>query len=70
MTPHPYLYEKLLAAHHTQIQHDIQQSRVLAHVGRRTLVQSIVSSLGTLMIVLGYYLQRKGQRSGASFHSS
>ncbi len=71
MTPHPYLYEKLIATRHAQIQHDLQQSHMLAHVGpRRTLVRSTVGSIGTLMIVLGSYLQRMGQRSGASFHSS
>jgi hypothetical protein len=71
MTPHPYLYEKLIATHHAQIQHDMHQSRMQAHaVKRRTLVRSIVGRLGTLMIVLGSYLQRTAQRSGASLRSS
>ena len=70
MTPHPYLYEKLIAVRHAQIQHDMHQSR-MAHAGqRRTLVRSTVGSLGTLMIVLGSCLQRTAQRSGASLHSS
>ena len=71
MIPHPYLYEKLIATHHAQIQHDMQPSRMQAHAGqRRILVRSIVGSLGSLMIILGSYLQRTGQRSGASLHSS
>jgi hypothetical protein len=71
MTPHPYLYEKLIATRHAQIRHDMQQSRMQAHTGRRrTLVRSTVGSLGTLLIALGSQLQRTGQRSGASLHSS
>jgi hypothetical protein len=70
MTPHPYLYEKLLATRHAQIQHDMHQSRI-AHAGqRRTHVRSTVGSLGTLMIVLSSYLQRTAQRSRASLHTS
>ena len=70
MTPHPYIYEKLNASRHAQIQHEMYQSR-MAHAGqRRTLVRSTVGSLGTLMIVLGSYMQRTAQRSGASLHSS
>ena len=70
MISHPYVYEKLNASRHAQIQHDIHQSR-MAHDGqRRTLVRSTVGSLGTFMIVLGSYLQRTAQRSGASLHSS
>jgi len=71
MTPHPYLYEKLIAARHAQIQHDMQQSRMQAHAGkRRTLVRHTVGRLGTLLIELGSQLQRIGQRSEASLHSS
>jgi hypothetical protein len=66
-----YLYEKLVAKRHAQIQHDMRQIRMQAHTGqRRTLVRSTVGSLGTLMIELGSHLQRAGQRSGASLHSS
>jgi hypothetical protein len=61
MIPHPYLYEKLIATRHAQIQHDMQQSRMQAHAEqRRTLVRSTVGSLGTLLIVLGSHLQRTG----------
>ena len=71
MTPHPYLYEKLLVERHAQIQRDMQQSRMLAYAGqRRMLVRHSVGMLGSLLIELGSQLQRMGQRSGASLHSS
>jgi hypothetical protein len=71
MTPHPYLYEKLIAAHQAQIRHDMQQIRMSARTRqRRTLIQSTIGSLGTLLIELGSQLQRAGQRSKAPLHSS
>jgi hypothetical protein len=67
MTSHPYLYEKLIATRQAEIQHDMQQSRMQAHARqRRTFVRSTVGSFGTLLIELGSYLQRTGQRSRAS----
>ena len=71
MIPHPYLYEKLIASHHAQIQHDMQQIRMQAHVRqRRTLVRFTIGSLGTLLVALGSFLQRTGQQNEASFPSS
>lgn len=71
MTPHPYLYEKLISTRHAQIRQDMQQSRMQAHAGhQRTLVQSTVGKFGTLLIELGSHLQRTGQRSRASLPSS
>ena len=71
MTPHPYLYEQLLAERHARIQHAMQQSRMLAHAGkRRMLVRQTVGRFGTRLRALGSQLQRIGQRSGASLHSS
>ena len=71
MIPHPYVYEKLIASHHNQIQREMQQIRMQAHVRQgRTLVRLTVGSLGTLLITLGSQLQRTAQRSGASLHSS
>ncbi len=71
MIPNPYLYEKLIATRHAEIQHEMQQIRMLAHAGqRRTLLRVTVGSLGTLLIALGSQLQRTGQKSEASFHSS
>jgi hypothetical protein len=71
MVPHPDLYEKLLATHRAQIQHEIQRNRILGEVRqRRSLFRSTVSSLGTYVIVLGSYLQRMGKRRETSLHSS
>ncbi len=71
MTPHPYLYEKLIAARHAQILHDMQLSRMQAHVGERpTLVQYAVGRFGSLLIAWGSHLQRTGQRSSVPLHSS
>jgi hypothetical protein len=71
MIPHPYLYEKLIATRHSEIQHEMQQIRMQGHAKqRRTLVRFTVGSLGTLLIALGSQLQRTGQKSGASIHSS
>ena len=71
MTPHPYLYENLIATRHAQIQHDMQLSRKQIHVGERpTLVQYAVGRFGTLLIEWGSHLQRTGQRSGVPLHSS
>ena len=71
MTPHPYLYEKLIASHNSQIQHEMQQIRMQAYMRqRRTLIRITVGNLGTLLVVLGSFLQRTGHRSGASLHSS
>jgi hypothetical protein len=71
MTPHPYIYEKLVATHQAQIRHDMQQIRMQAHARQHpTLVRYAVIRLGSLLIEWGSYLQRTGQRSGASLHSS
>ena len=71
MIPHPYVYEKLIASHHTQIQHEMQQIRTLRHLRqRRTFVRLTVGNLGRLLIVLGSYLQQTGQQKEISFPSS
>ncbi|HXZ05272.1 MAG TPA: hypothetical protein VEH81_10585 [Ktedonobacteraceae bacterium] len=71
MTPHPYIYEKMVASHHAQIQHEMQQTRRLAQVSqRRTLVRFTVRRLGRLLIVLGSHMQRTDQRNEASIPSS
>jgi len=71
MISYPYLYEKSMAERQAQIQHDMQQSRMLAHAGqRRMLMRHTVGRLGTLLIELGSQLQRIEQRDGVSLHSS
>ena len=64
MIPHPDVYEKLVASRHAQIQHEMQQMRMLAHVRQRpTFVRLTIGSLGRVMIVLGSYMQRTGQQN-------
>ena len=71
MIPHPYIYEKMYASRHTEIQKDMQQLRLAAQVGqRRTFVRFTVNSLGKLLIVLGSYLQHAGQQKEASLRTS
>jgi hypothetical protein len=71
MIPHPYIYEKLVASHHAQIQREMQQIRILAYARqRRSLVRFTVGSLGRALIVLGSYMQRTEQQKEVSFPSS
>jgi hypothetical protein len=66
MIPHPYVYEKLIATRHAEIQHNMQQARRAQLKQRRSLVQLTVGSFGRLLIVLGSKLQRTGQRNEVS----
>ena len=67
MIPHPDVYEKLVASRHAQIRNEIKQVRMLARMRQRpTLVRRTIGSLGRVMIVLGSYMQRTGQRNDAS----
>ena len=64
MIPHPDVLEKLVASRHAQIQHEMQQIRMLAHCKQRpTLVRRTIGSLGRVLIVLGSYMQRIGQQN-------
>jgi hypothetical protein len=71
MIPHPYVYEKLIATRHAEIQHNMQQARMQAQLKqRRSLVQLTVGSLRRLLIVLGSKLQRTRQQNKVSIPSS
>lgn len=64
MTLHPYHYEKLVATRHTQIQHDMQLSRVQPHTKeQRTIAQPKVDRLDTRPKELGTQQQRTEQQS-------
>ncbi|GEM_PF-1822488 len=64
MIPHPDVYAKLVASRHAQIQHEMQQIRMLAHIKQRpTLVRLTIGNLGRVLIVLGSYMQRTGQQN-------
>lgn len=67
MIPHPDVLEKLVASRHAQIQHEMQQIRMLTHVRQQsTLVRRTIGSLGGVLIILGSYLQRTDLQNDAS----
>ena len=71
MISHPDIYEKLVASRQAQIQHEMQQIRMVSHARQqRTLVRSTVGSIGKVLIVLGFYLHQTGQRNNTSLHTS
>ncbi len=71
MIPHPYIYEKMYASRHAEIQKDRQQARLVAQVGqRRTFVRLTAYTIGKSLIVLGSYMQQAGQKREASFRTS
>jgi hypothetical protein len=71
MTPHPYLYEKLIATRHAQILYDMQHSRGQVYAEERpTFVRYTISKFGSLLIEWGSHLQQTGRRNRAPLHSS
>lgn len=70
MIPHPYVYEKLIAAHHAEIQHNMQQARMHAQAKqRRSLIRLTMGSFGRLLKVLGSNMQHTGQQNESSLPS-
>jgi hypothetical protein len=70
MIPHPYVYEKLIATRHAEIQHNMQQARRAQVKQRQSLVRLTVGRLGSLLIVLGSNLKRTEQQNKVSIPSS
>ncbi len=71
MTPHPYIYEKMYASRHAEIQKERQQARLVAQVGqKRAFVRIAAYTLGKSLIVLGSNMQKMGQRTEASIRTS
>jgi hypothetical protein len=70
MIPHPYVYEKMIATHHAEIQHNMQQARLAQVKQRRSLIRLTIGSFGRLLIVLGSNIQRTGKQNKASVSSS
>ena len=70
MIPHPYVYEKLIATRHAEIQHNVEQARMQAQAKqRRTLVRLTIGSFGRLLKVLGSNMQDTGQQNESSLPS-
>jgi hypothetical protein len=71
MISHPDVFEKLVASRQAQIRHEMHQIHMSQHVRQqRTLVRSTFRSIGKVLIVSGSFLQRIGQQSKASLHTS
>ena len=71
MIPHPYIYEKMHASRHAEIQKKMQQSRLVAHFDqKRTFVHFTAYTLGKLLVVLGSNLQQMGQQREATLRTS
>jgi len=64
MALNPYLQEKLINERHAKIRQDMQQSQRQVHTEQRWMLTGM-SKFGTLLIALGYRLQRSGQQSTA-----
>ena len=71
MVPHPYIYEKMHASRHAEIQKKMQQARLVAHFDqKRSFVHFTAYTLGKLLIVLGSNLQKMGRQREVSLHTS
>ncbi len=71
MIPHPYIYEKMYASRHAEIQKEMQQARLAAQVGqKRTFIRLAAYTLGKSLIALGSNIQQMGQRKEASLRTS
>ena len=66
MIPHPYVYEKLIATRHAEIQHNMQQAQVKQ---RRSFIRLTIGSFGRLLIVLGSNMQHTGQQNESGLPS-
>jgi hypothetical protein len=59
-----YLHDQLVAMHRQDLQHEAEQSRLLAQLSPRQgyAIRHVISRMGTLMIALGTRLQSLDQR--------
>ena len=60
MMPNPYLYEKMIQAHHEDLLRESEQQQLLAHLPRdcESLIRQLAGKLGSLLVALGTSLQR------------
>ena len=71
MVPHPYIYEKMYASRHAEIQKEMQQARLVAQASQRhTFLRQTAYTIGKSLIALGSYMQRAEQKRKASFRTS
>jgi|GraSoiStandDraft_27_1057306.scaffolds.fasta_scaffold1219410_1 hypothetical protein len=63
MNPNMYIYEKLAAARHEELQHEMERSRMLASLPRQRTGQHAIASFGILLVKVGTWLKQL-ERSG------
>lgn len=62
-----HLYDKALAQHRQDLQHEIEQQRMLAHLPRhrRRLGRRAIGRLGVKLVALGSWMEQIEQRGEA-----
>ncbi len=58
MDPNMYLYEKAREAHDQDLQREMAENRLLAHLPRHRLSRHVAGSLGVLRLQLGARLKQ------------
>ncbi len=58
MDPNMYLYEKAREAHDQDLQREMAENRLLAHLPRHRLSRRVAGSLGVLRLQLGARLKQ------------
>ena len=63
MNPNMYIYEKLAAARHEELQSEVERYRMLASLPRQRTGQHVIASFGVLLVKVGMRLKQL-ERSG------
>jgi hypothetical protein len=58
MSPNMYLYEKAREAHYQDLQREMAESRLRAHLPRHHVSRRVAGKLGVLLLKLGAELKR------------
>ena len=58
MGPNMYLYEKAREAHYQDLQREMAENRLLAHLPRHRLSRRVAGKLGVLLLKLGSRLKQ------------
>ncbi len=65
MGPNMYLYEKAREAHYQDLQREMAENRLLAHLPRHRLSRRFAGKLGVLLLKLGSRLKQFEQSGTA-----
>lgn len=58
-----YIYEKLAAARHEELRHEMERSHLLASLPRQRTGRHVIASFGILLVKVGMWLKQL-ERSG------